>query len=52
MIALNKSTEEYEMRINIKKTKVMGISKNGAKQLNIRIDGNILELSNSVTLAA
>jgi len=31
------------MRINIKKTKVMRISKNEAKQLKISIDGNKLE---------
>jgi len=33
MDALNTTTEEYGMRINIKKTKVMRISKNEAKQL-------------------
>jgi len=31
------------MRINIKKTNVMRISKNEVKQLNVSIDGNILK---------
>jgi len=43
MYALNKTTQKYGMRINIKKTKVLRISKNEAKQLNICIDGNKLE---------
>jgi len=38
-----KTTEEFGMRINIKQTKVMRISKNEAKQLKISIDGYILE---------
>jgi len=35
MDALNKTTKEYGMRINMKKTKMMRISKNEAKQLKI-----------------
>jgi len=43
MDALNKMTEEYGMRINIKKTKKITISKNEAKQIKVNIDDNRLE---------
>jgi len=43
MNALHKATEEHATRINIKKTKMLRISKNEAKQLQICIDGIKLE---------
>jgi len=48
MDALNKITEEYVRRINIKNIKVMRISKNKTKQLKISIDGNILYYRNKL----
>jgi len=38
MDAMNKTAEEYGMRINIKKTQALRIGKNEAKQLKICID--------------
>jgi retron-type reverse transcriptase len=43
MDTLNQTTEKYGTRISIKKTKMLRISKNEAKQLTINIDGNKLE---------
>jgi len=51
MDALNKTTEEYGMRINIRKAKLMRISKNESKQIKINVDGTIYwnKSNNSVT---
>ena len=35
--------KEYDMRVNIKKTKVMKVSRKGEGVINITIDGEILE---------
>ena len=43
MYAINKTTEDYGMRINIKKTKAMRISKNETKRMKININRNKLE---------
>src|SRR4029077_20838818 len=40
---LNATVERYEMKINIKKTKVMKVSKNVGGDLNITINGNRIE---------
>ena len=41
--ALNKTTEDYGIKSNIEKTKVMIFSQTGAKQREINIDENNLE---------
>ena len=43
MDAHNKTTEDYGIIINTKKTKVMSISKIEAERMKINIDGNNLE---------
>lgn len=43
MDSLNKTSEEYGMKINLKKTKVMRISRNGGSKITINIDGEKLE---------
>src|SRR4029077_425302 len=40
---LNSTAERYGMKINIKKTKVMKVSKNVGGELNITINGNRIE---------
>ena len=45
---LNKVTREFSMKINVKKTKVMCISRNGNNKLKIYVDGQQVEqLANS-----
>src|SRR6218665_969827 len=43
MDGLNRTTKEYDMKVNIKKTKVMKLSRKGEGVINITIDGEILE---------
>ena len=43
MDKLNEKCKDYEMAINVKKTKVMGMSKTGAVKCEIHMDGMILE---------
>jgi hypothetical protein len=43
MDSLNRTSGEYGMRINIKKTKMMRISREEGKSMNITINGNKLE---------
>ena len=43
MDGLNRTAKEYDMRVNIKKTKVMKISRRGEGEINITIDGERLE---------
>src|SRR6218665_2920813 len=40
---LNRTAKEYDMKVNIKKTKVMKVSRKGEGVINITIDGEILE---------
>lgn len=42
MDGLNRTAKEYEMKINIKKTKVMRVSKNVGGQVTIMIEGKRL----------
>ena len=42
MDGLNRTAREYEMKINIKKTKVMRVSKNVGGQVTIMIEGKRL----------
>ena len=41
--SLNKSAKKYGMKINIKKTIVMRISRSGAGDITIRIDGQAIK---------
>ena len=43
MDGLNTAAKRYGMKINVKKTKVMKISKKGAGRVNILIDGQKVE---------
>ena len=43
MDELNRTAKEYEMKVNIKQTKVMKVSRKGGGVINITIDGEILE---------
>src|SRR6218665_829230 len=43
MDGLNRMAKEYDMKVNIKKTKVMKVSRKGEGVINITIDGEILE---------
>jgi len=43
MDRLNKISEEYDMKINIKKTKIMRISSGKERTVKISIDGKELE---------
>jgi len=43
MDSLNMTAEKYGMKINIKKTKVMRVSRNGGEVVNIVINGNRVE---------
>src|SRR6218665_2272355 len=43
MDGLNRTAKEYDMKVNIKKTKVMKASRKGEGLINITIDGEILE---------
>src|SRR6218665_3927494 len=43
MDELNRTAKEYDMKENIKKTKVMKLSRKGEGVINITIDGEILE---------
>lgn len=43
MIALNDTAKKYGMKINIKKTKVMRISRSGRNDITIRVDGHQIE---------
>jgi phosphotransferase system HPr-like phosphotransfer protein len=43
MDSLHKTSEEYGMKINLKKTKVMRISTNEGRKITIKIDGEKLE---------
>ena len=43
MDGLNRTAKEYDMKVNIKKTKVMKVSRKGEGVINITIDGKILE---------
>src|SRR6218665_2092002 len=43
MDGLNRTAKEYDMKVNIKKTKVMKVSRKGEGVINITIDGEILE---------
>ena len=40
---MNRTAKEYDMKVNIKKTKVMKVSRKGEGVRNITIDGEILE---------
>jgi len=40
---LNRTAKEYDMKMNIKKTKVMKVSRKGEGVITITIDGEILE---------
>ena len=51
MYALSKSGKEYDMKINVKKTKVMRVCRNGSKReggnsINIMIEGQWVEQVN------
>jgi len=39
MDSLNKTAKKYDMKINIKKTKVMVVSKKEGEVVNIRLEG-------------
>ena len=41
--ALNKASNDYGMKINIKKTKVMRVRKTGGKKIKITINGHRVE---------
>src|SRR6218665_1923652 len=43
MYGLNRMAKEYDMKMNIKKTKVVKVSRKGEGVINITIDGEILE---------
>ena len=43
MDGLNRTAKEYDMKVNIKKTKVMKVSRKGEGIINKTIDGEILE---------
>src|SRR6218665_2066044 len=43
MDELNRTAKEYDMKVTIKKTKVMKVSRKGEGVINITIDGEILE---------
>jgi len=43
MTKLNDVSEEYGMKINTKKTKIMAITKKGKKKVKITISGNEIE---------
>src|SRR6218665_515638 len=43
MDGLNRTAKEYDMKVNIKKTKVVKVSRKGEGLINITIDGEILE---------
>src|SRR6218665_293118 len=43
MDGLNGTAKEYDMKVTIKKTKVMKVSRKGEGVINITIDGEILE---------
>ena len=43
MDKLNEKAQEYGMRVNVKKTKVMKISRNGGGEVNICINGQRVE---------
>ena len=43
MDGLNRTAKEYDMKVNIKKTKVMKVSRKGQGVINITNDGEILE---------
>ena len=43
MDKLNEKAQEYGMKINVKKTKVMKVSRNGGGEVNIYIDGQRVE---------
>src|SRR5919106_4121377 len=43
MDRLNKTAKEYGMKINVKKTKTMVVSKKGGAKINIKVDGKIIE---------
>ena len=43
MDGLNRTAKEYDMKVNIKKTKVMKVSRKGEGVINITIGGEILE---------
>ena len=55
MDALNKTGKEYDMKINVKKTKVMRVCRNGSKReggnsINILIEGQLVEQVNQFSL--
>src|SRR6218665_15698 len=43
MDGLNRTAKEYDMKVNIKKTKVMKVSRTGEGEISITIDGERLE---------
>jgi len=43
MDELNRTAKEYDTKVNIKKTKVMKVSRKGEGEINITIDGERLE---------
>ena len=43
MKGLSATTEEYRMKINIKKTKVMRVSKSGGGRVSVMIEGKEVE---------
>src|SRR6218665_2027180 len=43
MDGLNRTAKEFDMKVNIKKTKVKKVSRKGEDVINITIDGEILE---------
>src|SRR6218665_1727726 len=48
MDGLNRTAKEYDMKVNIKKTKVMKVSRKIEGVINITIDGEILELGRAI----
>ena len=43
MDRLSKTAKEYDMKINVKKTKTMVVSKKGGVKINIKVDGKKIE---------
>ena len=43
MDSLNKTAKNYDMKINIKKTKSMVVSRNGGERVNITVEGQSVE---------
>src|SRR6476469_6564444 len=43
MDSLNTTAKHYDMKINIKKTKAIGVSRNGGERVNITVEGQSVE---------